>query len=295
MAIIEGSIPRGQAQATKGLEVYVDTVGGSNNNSGTSGWSDAKATMAAALAICTDHSTVYVVGDIREQINMPLGVQGIRIIGAAGGNTRHDDGVRWRAPASPTAATPLLTLREQGSEIENILFVADANAVACVRVRRAEDATWPDGSHAIFRNCKFTGNPDTPVGIGIDDYGGGHHVRVENCEFNGLVTAIDSSNTAIANPLRWVIENNFFEANTNHIVIGLDRSVIKANVFDRATTTMIDISGGGVGKNFVIDNVFEDDQADIDNAHGYTGHASDAVWRNFSKDTAAATVGVPGA
>lgn len=294
MAVIEGAVPRGQSVINPGLTLYVNTASGSNNNGGLA-WGDAKATMAAALALATDNSVIYVVGDVREQINMPLGVQGIKIIGAAGGNRRHDDGVRWRAPASPTAATPLLTLREQGTEIENILFVSDANAVAGVRVRRAEDATWPDGSHAILRNCKFTGNPDTPVGIGVDDYGGGHHVRVEDCEFNGLVTAIDSSNVAIATPLRWLIRGNHFEANTNHIVSPLDRSVIQGNTFDRATTKMIDISGGAVGKNFVIDNFFEDDQADIDNAHGYTGHASDAVWRNFSKNTAAVTVGVPGA
>lgn len=293
MAVIEGAIPRGQAATVKGLVIYVDTVGGSNNNSGTGGWGDAKATMAAALAIATDNSVIYVVGDVREQINSPLGIQGCRIIAGAGGQTRHDDGVRWREPASPTASTPLFTIREQGWEVEGILFVPPASQTA-LRFRRAEDATWPDGSHAVVRRCKFIGNDTTPQGVGIEDHGGSHHHLIKDCEFMGLVDAIKHTTGAgIASPLRWKIRNSWFATNTNHVTLPANQSIIERNKLDPATV-VINSSGGTEGKNYIVDNYFSDAEADIDNAHGYTGHSAD-VWRNFSANVAAMFVGVPGA
>lgn len=275
---------------------FVDTVNGSDANNGKS-WAQAKATMAAALALVGDHGVIGWTGDVREQLNGPLGVQGVRIIASNGGNTRHDDGARWRTPASgAVAATPLLTLREQGWEVIGGLFVPDANAVTGVRIRRAEDATWPDGSHSKVIGSKFIGVDGAPVGTGVEDHGGAHHVIVEGCEFHGLVDGIKHTvGAGIASPLRWDVRGNFFENNTNHFTLPANASRFRGNILDRATTTMINTSGGTAGGNFVLDNYVEDNEADIDNAHGYTGHASDAMWRIYSKNTAAMTVGIPGA
>lgn len=294
MAIIEGSIPRGQAQATKGLEIYVDTVGGSNNNSGTSGWSDAKATMAAALAIATDNSTIYVVGDVREEVLSPLGVQGCRIVGSAGGNTRHDDGVRWREPASgATSGGALLTLREQGWEVSNILFVPKSDGTA-LRLRRAEDATYPDGSHALIRNCKFIGAA-IATNKGIEDHGGSHHNVIEDCEFHTMQFAITHTvGAGIASPLRWTVRGNRFSDCTNFIDLPGNECLVEKNkLFEDASALNIDTSGGTAGKNVVIDNYLATAQASVTVANGYVGHASDSHWRNFSNNTAAMTVGIP--
>lgn len=273
--------------------LWVNTVTGNNGNNGASP-ETALQTMAAAFAAITDHGTIYALGDIREQINSPLGVQGVKIIGIAGGGVRHDDGVRWRSPASATAATPLLTIREQGWEVHNILFVPDANAVTCIRLRRAEDVTWPDGSHAIIRGCKFIGDDTTPVGTGIEDHGGSSHDIVGGCRFHGLVSGIKNTvGAGIASPLRWLVEDNFFENNTNHLTLPGNACRVVRNVFDEGTSN-VNTSGGTAGGNFVLDNVFQNNEADIANNDGYTGHATD-VWRNFSQNTAAMTVGVPGA
>lgn len=273
--------------------LWVDTANGDDGNNGAAP-ETAFATMAAAFAAAVDNGTIYVVGDVREQINSPLGVQGVKIIGVAGGNTRHDDGVRWRSPAVPAADTPLLTIREQGWEVHNILFVPDADAVTGIRLRRAEDATWPDGSHAIIRRCKFIGDDTTPVGCGIEDHGGTHHNIIEGCEFHGLVDGIKNTvGAGIASPLRWDVRDNFFENNTNHVELPGNACRVRRNIFDEATAN-VNTGGGTAGGNFVLDNVFQNNEADITNSDGYTGHATD-VWRNFSQNTAAMTVGVPGA
>lgn len=287
-----GRIREGIAILRKGGDVFVDTAGGASGNSGGS-FRAAFATMTAALAVVEDHGTIYVVGDVREQLLSPLGVQGVRIISAAGGRTRHDDGARWRDPASAVASTPLFTIREQGWELHNILFVPPASQTA-VRLRRAEDATYPDGSHAVIKGCKFIGNDATPQGVGIESHGGSHHDLIEDCEFMGLVDAIKHTTGAgIASPLRWEIRRSWFATNTNHITLPANQSQIEQNKFDPATV-VINTSGGTEGKNYVVDNHFSDAEADIDNAHGYTGHAAD-VWRNFSANIAAMYVGVPGA
>lgn len=288
-----GRLREGRSVAILGDEIFVNTASGHDNNSGGGAQSPLDTMEEAFSRITKDHSVIYVVGDIREQLLAPLGYQGCRIVGLAGGMTRHDDGVRWRSPASPTADTPLLTLREQGWEVENILFVP-ASGISGVRLRRAEDATYPDGGHAILRGCKFIGDDASPVGVGVEDHGGCHHVLLEDCEFMGLVNGIKHTTGAgIASPLRWQIRRNWFATNTNHLVLPANQSLVEENTFDPATV-VINSSGGTEGKNYVLRNQFSDNEADIDNAHGYTGHAAD-VWRNYSANTAAMTVGVPGA
>jgi len=290
--------PGGAVYPLGGLHYFVDSVEGADGNTGTepnttSSNNGPLATMARALALVASNDVIHVRGDIREQLTAPLNVEGVVITGNYGGNVRHDDGARWRTPASPVATTPLLTLRMQGWEIHNILFVPAAN-IAAVRIRRAEDATYPDGSHAIIQRCKFIGDDGAPVGIGIDDHGGSHHNTIEDCEFMGLVTAIQhTAGAGIASPLRWRILRSWFATNTNHIVLPCNQCVLDGNRFDPATV-VINTSGGTEGKNYVGINQFSDIEADVDNAHGYTGHATD-VWRNYSADVAAMTAGVPGA
>src|SRR5690554_1810859 len=100
----------GYGAQEKGTTYYVDTVRGNDSFSGLS-WSMALKTVAAAFARVDDNGIIVVIGDIREQITAPLGITGVRVIGAAGGRTRHDDGVRWREPATALDA-PLVTIRQ---------------------------------------------------------------------------------------------------------------------------------------------------------------------------------------
>lgn len=280
-----------RAGATSGrAPLYVDTVSGSPNNDGSS-QDKPLSTMAAAFGQVQSNDVIYVRGRIREQLIAPIGKTGVKIIGLVGGSTRHDDGVRWDSPASPAANTPLLTLRNQGWELHGILFVP-ATGIAAVRLRREETATFPDASHALIRGCKFVSD----AGTAIEDYGGCHHVAIVGNEFAGSATTlpkgIDNVNTSIANPLRWaIVGNTFFEVD-EQIDLPATQCLIRGNVMC-AGTIVID-TGGGAGKNRVIGNEFADDEADVSNGNGYTGHADD-IWRNHAADQPDATAGVPGA
>lgn len=273
---------------TYGSVYYVHTSAGSASNDGRS-WNSPFSTMALALAAVSDNGRIYVIGDVREEVLTPLGVQGVQIIGGAGGNTRHDDGVRWREPASgATSGGALLTIREQGWEVHNILFVPKSDGTA-VRLRRAEDATYPDGSHTKIVGCKFIGAA-TATTKGIEDMGGTHHQVIEACEFHTLSSAIVNTSTSIANPLRWTVQDCIFTDNTEHIDMPFTESIVRRNVFDEATTN-VELDGGA-GGNFCVDNYFQQDQANIAIADGYKSTAGD-MWRNYSQNTAATTVGVP--
>jgi len=262
---------------------FVDTVNGVDSGDGTS---DAPySTVAFALTKVVSGDAVYIKGDVREEVVAPLGVYGVKLIGNVLGQTRHDNGCRWREPASgATTAGALLTLIEQGWEVHNILFVPKSDATA-LRIRRAEDATYPDGSHARIVGCKFIGAA-TATTKGIEDVGGSHHNLIVGCEFMTLANAIQGTSTAIANPLRWQILDNWFLDCTTHIDLSASSCLIRGNVFSEATTNL-DLSGGA-GANYVLDNYFTNTEADITISDGYTGGSGD-MWRNFSTTTAAMT------
>ena len=300
----------GQVVPVAGPEIYVDTVKGAAGRSGQS-WEKAISTMDEAFdklaeyeldtGVNVNHAAIYVIGTVAEQLTAPLGVQGVKIIGCAGGRTRHDDGVRWKEEATATNA-PLLTLREQGWELRNILMVPETGYSA-VKLHRAESATYPDASHAIFGGCKFIGNVaiGSAGGIGIEDYGGMHHVLVEDCEFANLVSAIVATNASIAAPLRNVIRRNTFELNTHDIRLNASHCVIQANLFKTVwnTTTHPNIinlqyTADAATGNHVIDNYFSDAAAAVLISKGYKASTGD-VWRNFTATEAAALAGVPGA
>lgn len=294
--VIEGSIERGQLVRPAGLELYVDSVHGSNNNSGLA-WDQAKATLAAAIGVLEDaetlgnQSTIFAVGDFREQIVAPLSLYGVRIVGVAVGNNRHDNGLRWRDPASPVAGKALIEILEQGWEFQKVLFVANATGSA-IKAHRNEDATYPDSSHFIVDDCKFAGGLN-----GIEDVGGNHHYRIRRSEFTDLTgTGILCASTGIAIPLRNLIEECLFVGNAHDIRSSLSRSVIRRNHFltPGTSNTIINTkyNSGQGAENHVVLNVFNNTEAQIAPATGYTGCADD-VRANYVNDQAALAVGLP--
>ena len=278
-----------------GTHVFVDTVNGVNSGSGTSGgpWS----TVAYALSQASSGDVIHVQGDIREQVEAPVGLYGVTIVGndttprhaTSGGVVVPGNGVSWRAPASPTAATPLLRLREQGWVIKNILFVPPSDAAA-IELRRREDAADPDASHAKILGCRFAGGL-----TGIEDNGGCHNVLIAGCIFQDQTdSAIETTSTTIAVPLANYIVGCYFRSCAHGIRVSYSNGVIRGNLFRSITTTelsTIHVSAQG-SENYVVENYFEQNEADITVANGYVGAATD-VWRNYSANTAAQTVGVP--
>ena len=232
-------------------------------------------------------------GVLREQAIAPLGVFDVLLIGAANKPrqaTANDvptgGGACWLPPVSGAVSGQAnLELREQGWMVSNILFNSTTSA-AGIKLTRAETATYPDPSYATISGCKFSGVD------GIVDSGGSSHNLIEDNIFQSLTgTGIKSiAGAAIADCLSSIVRNNFFNQNANNIVSAATHWLIDGNRMIHTTTQKVKLSGSPGGYNYVINNGFEDVEADIDISHGYTGISTD-VWRNYSKDVAAQTVG----
>lgn len=291
---LAAQVNQGFSVGSPGTNYFVDTVGGSDLGDGRS-WAGAFQTMAKALSVVDDNGSIYFVGKVREQLVAPLGVTGVSIIGASGGNSRNDDGAWWTTPASgAVAGKALIEIREQGWGFYGFMMTPDATGGACIKAHRAESATYPDSSHFICQRMRFTGAGDSVTGtpIGIEDVGGNHHYIVDNCEFQVLANALYCSSAGIATPLRNTVTNNKFWNNTSDIETPSSYSLFQGNRhFSVGATTIIDIAAGEY--NVVTGNVFPDGNADIDPSHGYDGNATDTWTGNLVADQAAYVYGDP--
>jgi hypothetical protein len=272
---------------------FVNTATGIDGNDGTSPDS-AFATMGRAFWQDEDQTvsnlqsgdTILWEGTVREQLVAPLGVYGVTILATDYGGVRDDNGAKWTYPASgAVAGQALLLLREQGWVVSNFLMTPEPTSGACIELRRAEDATYPDASHVIAQGMRFVGI-DVTTTYGIRDIGGCSNVQVLDCEFYLLTTGLWCSSTSIANPLRWrVIGNRFFQ-NTNDIIVPSTLGIYRDNVHtNTAATEKVEISGGA-GENTVTGCTFPDAAADIDPANGYDGESTDVWTQNFATDQA---------
>ncbi|MCK9599844.1 MAG: hypothetical protein M0R06_12445 [Sphaerochaeta sp.] len=289
------------AVAEKGNTVFVHSVLGNDNASGRN-WDRAVKTMEEAFSRVEDHGIIAAIGTFAEQgVLAPLGVQGVRVVGMAGGRTRHDDGVRWKE-STVAENTFLVAIREQGWEFHNILFVPESG-YAAIRAWRAEDATYPDSSHFIVRRCKFIGPGaiGTFTGKGIEDWGGNHHYLVEECEFDELEFAIvaPAGSPGIAAPLRDIIRFNKFEGNKNDICMDMSKGLVQGNIFRNAynnpahlNTINLAYVSDVSGANLVVDNHLGDATANIVIAKGFVPSTGDQ-WRNWVTDAADPIVAVP--
>lgn len=266
---------------------------GSDSNSGLSPLTPF-ATVARAFEFIDCYDVVVIDGVVTEQVLAPLGVFDVTLIGAA--NTPRQatnngvatgGGAYWKPPTSPTAATALLTLREQAWKIGNICFSPHTSS-PCIEGIRAESAIYPDPSHLQIDNCLFI---DGTTGIGFQDSGGLYNIRITNSTFKSLATAIKGiAGAGIADPLNHYYGGNYFYQNTNDIVIGCSYGRIEYNDFKNTTTKKVSLTAGG--HEIVRLNQFDDLAADIDPAHGYDGSAT-GTWLNYVTNAAALQVGQP--
>lgn len=214
-------------------------------------------TMARAFVLAEPGCVIHFTGNIREELSTPAGLFDVTIIGE-GNRPRHADAhtgnngysaATWKPPAAPTAATPLLVVRQQGWRFFNILFVpaVDAAALEFMRDAAAGDDER-DSSHAEIAGCRFAGGQD---GILISGPEIVHNLHIHNNIFN------DATGTAIKAAAyyarRAIIEDNIFEKNVNHIVAALGESIIRRNHFNQHTTQSIDLNGGN-GLNVITGN-----------------------------------------
>lgn len=250
---------------------------------------------------------ICVRGVIAEQVLAPLGIFGVKILGAAGGAPRHGtnngvaisgNGAHWKEEAT-AANAPLLELREQGWEVHNVLLVPESGYGA-VKLHREETATYPDASHFVMEDCRVISSGQ--VGLGIDDSGASYNIRVRRNVFENLEFAYKASGVGIAAPSRHQFVENDFITNKNDIYGNFAGSVFKGNRFHTLydgtthpnTINLAATADAGVAteKNYVIENYFADAAADVTVDKGYKPATGD-VWRNYVANTAAQIITVP--
>lgn len=247
-----------QDYASPTPDVFVDAKTGSTTGDGLS-WDSAVNTMARGLAIVQTGGRVFFRGDIREEVTGSNLKFDISIIGVGAkhhadepSSAYHPGASVWRAPASPTAATPLIAVRGRGWSFINILFDCPVDAAAVQLNSNASSGVDEyDASHASFYDCIFTSGYR-----GIQDVGGVINVTINNCIFRILSETggggIVNTSTSVRVPQYWRIENNFFAGNGQsggnelHIDAPLSGSLIANNYFGRVegTAKYVDLTGG---------------------------------------------------
>lgn len=239
-------------------DLFVDGKTGSDSNDGLS-WDSALDTMGAALGKALTGNRIFFRGDIREELTGSNLKFDIKIIGVGGrhhadepSSAYHPGASVWRAPASPTATTPLLAVRGRGWQFQNILFDCPVDAAAVQLNSNASSGTDEyDASHAEFHNCIFTSGYR-----GIQDVGGVINVKVYNCVFRILSETggggIVNTSTSVRVPQFWEIRDCFFAGNSQsggnelHIDAPLSGSLIVDSFFGKVegTAKYIDLTGG---------------------------------------------------
>lgn len=281
---------------SRGTTYYVDTNTGSNSRSGLD-WDNAFLTMAKALTTVDSGDTVCFVGNINETLTTTAGSADVTIIGC-GNRPRHADthpldgekaAATWKIGSLSSA--PLLTLRNPGWRLVNILFAAHSANYALKLERNAvEDATEQDASHLEVIGCRFASGAG-----GINDAGGCFNVLVKDCRFQALTTAciIGVGNIGVGQ-LQWHILDNHFTGFTNGVKIAAHDCVIKGNFFTDGgtpnTTYVLNTNNGGGENNFVVGNYFQTATANF-NTPDVVGCTTDVWAVNASIDSTAAGVG----
>lgn len=289
---LSGTVPGPAA----GITYWVDANSG---NDGADGLEPATAfrTMARAFAKIASGDTIRVRGKVREQLTAPVQVFDVTIIGD-GTRPRHADSApnggqrataTWTTPSSGATTAPLVKVMQQGWRFVNLLFAGPTDD-ACVQLYRDAGAgdDERDASHAEFLGCRFASGYN-----GINDTGGCFNVRVEDCIFAALTNfAILGVGNIGVGQSNWVIKNNHFADFTNGVKIAGFACRITGNCFEDggtpATTVVLNISNGGGGRNFVVENWFQGTTANF-NSPDVVGNATD-VWFNHALDTQAAGV-----
>lgn len=243
---------------------------------------------------------IYLSGVLKEQAMTPVGVYDVTILGAANrprqatnGGVPTGGGASWLAPASPVATTPLLSIIEQGWSVQNIQM-APVAASDCIRFRRMETATIPDGSHGSVIGCYFSTGGAAGCGVNVGEC---KRILIEDNDFEALGVGTAIRNTAdggVAAPNYGVIRGNRFQrGNAGDIIIACNNYLIENNIFYSKFAVeggyRIDLDGGSL--NMVINNYVAD--VDITNALGFRKGSAGDIWRNFAATVVDPVVVVP--
>lgn len=269
---------------------FVDAKVGSDGNSGKHRDRPFQ-TMDKAFDMLDSGDVIIFRGKIREELTSPAGVFDVTIIGA-GNQPRHADdhsesstpgrgssSATWTTPASPTAATPLLIVQQQGWKFMNFLWdgPSDAAALQLFRDGGADDSER-DASHAHILNCKFVAGQNH-----IEFKGGLSQCVLEDNLFFGSTadSILETVGAGVGtnNYHRWL--RNHFHNNESHLDLDMNYATVSGNYFGKFTT--LGLATGGGSNNMVVGNFLSGDYD-----AGYVAGTDDMWVGNYANDTASA-------
>ncbi len=267
-------------------EYFADSTNGNNNNGGLAR-GDAKATIQAAVDLCTGrgrHRVRVAPGGYTESVNLPLNA--IASFGEliADTPTRRSGGSVWWA--SGGASEPCLTVRGRGWRIAGFELDSPTGAAAILLQRNLGGtlrSSWTEIDHN-FIGASITGK------YGVEFEGADTYIHIHHNDFSLLqaanAAAIFCNTTPVALALLAIIEDNDFRENVNHIKggasWGFNAAIIRRNSFqgvgDQSPTKIIDLGGGR--NNQVYDNDLGISQAQYDAAAGHCVPGTNDQWVN---------------
>ena len=248
-------------------------------------------TLEEGLDACNTGDTIFITGNIREEGLICSNLKfDVKVVGV--GSQHHPDqptsayhpgSACIRPPASPTATTPLISVRGRGWQFHNIMFDCPVDEAGLKFVRNSSSTTAEyDAGHGLVFNCDFRSGLN-----GVWSFDGIFNMTIRECVFESLTGSaiLDSINTGVAAPRRWRILDNFFQpksstvGNANHISAALNGSLIKGNVFGTVESTgkYINLAPSGTGAgNVICYNVF----AGAYDTSDYLFGTGDVVYQN---------------
>lgn len=295
----EGVMIRGKAlyDGGYGRVWYVDAKVGADGNSGKRR-DRPFLTMSKAFTSVDSGDTIVFRGKVREELSSPAGVFDITVIGAANQPRHADDhsessspgrgssSATWTTPASPTAATPLCIVRQQGWRFIDILFdgPSDAAAVQLFRDGGSGDDER-DASHAHFVGCKFVAGQNH-----IEFKGGLSQCVLEANLFFGATadSLLETVGAGIGTNNYFRILGNHFHNNASHIDVGLNYATIAHNTFGNASGDKVDLRTGS--ENMVWGNAL---YGTYSNAGGYYAGTNDEWGGNWNSLSGGVTAADP--
>jgi hypothetical protein len=277
----------GGAAPIPNKHIWVHGNVGNNGNSGLSPDRPLR-TMQAAFNKLSSGDVIHFNGNIAEDISTPAGIFDVTIIGE-GNQPRHSDAhttnngyssATWKTGGG--ASTPLLTVRQQGWKLINILFDGPASAAAVQLFRDAGSGdAEDDASHAHILGCKFVAGQNH-----IEFKGGLSQCVIEGNLFFGSTddSLVETVGAGVGTNNYHRVINNEFHNNATHIDVDMNYATIKWNTFGKWSTKGILMSGGS--NNMVWGNYLSGDYD-----AGYLAGTDDEWAGNYSMDITSDEVG----
>jgi hypothetical protein len=274
-------------QAVGSSTTYFVSSDASDDTGNGLSWATAKKTIAAAVALAANYSTIYIRGTaaFAESVVVPSTITGLRLVGVGDGKINPN----WDSAAADESA---LTIRGLNCEVRNILFAGSTKTVSMIVV----DASGSYAGHgSVIENCYFHGGGDSLSAVFY--YGGslqnkliGNHITGFGAANTGFQAAVwGGSYVNSANDFE--IRGNWFSENTDHLILQACNCLVVDNSFQHtgdvtSATVMLNLvdAGEDSGCNIVRGNCFGDAAASLTNANGYYGNANDQWCGNWCTD-----------